>query len=31
MGARLKEAFEAQLDGIFEDLEGAIRWLDQQK
>ena len=31
MGARLKEAFEAQLDGIFEDLDGAIRWLDQQK
>jgi tRNA nucleotidyltransferase (CCA-adding enzyme) len=28
MGALLAEAFEAQLDGAFADLEGALRWLD---
>jgi tRNA nucleotidyltransferase (CCA-adding enzyme) len=28
MGALLAEAFEAQLDGAFADLEGALRWLE---
>ena len=28
LGAKLAEAFEAQLDGEFADLEGALRWLD---
>ena len=27
LGRRLAEAFEAQLDGEFADLEGALRWL----
>jgi hypothetical protein len=27
-GPILKEAFEAQLDGEFEDLPGARRWLE---
>jgi tRNA nucleotidyltransferase (CCA-adding enzyme) len=27
MGAVLAEAFEAQLDGAFADLDGALRWL----
>ncbi len=27
-GALLKEAFEAQLDGQFDDVDGAQRWLD---
>jgi tRNA nucleotidyltransferase (CCA-adding enzyme) len=26
----LKEAFEAQLDGAFDDLEGARQWLDEK-
>jgi hypothetical protein len=28
MGKRLKQAYEAQLDGKFEDLDGALRWLE---
>jgi len=28
VGRVLGEAFEAQLDGAFEDLDGAMRWLD---
>jgi tRNA nucleotidyltransferase (CCA-adding enzyme) len=27
LGRRLSEAFEAQLDGEFEDLDGALVWL----
>lgn len=27
MGRRLKAAFEAQLDGAFEDVQGALQWL----
>jgi hypothetical protein len=27
LGRRLAEAFEAQLDGEFEDLDGALAWL----
>lgn len=30
-GALIKTAFEAQLDGEFTDLDGALRWLAQQK
>jgi len=29
MGKRLREAFQAQLDGEFEDLDGALRWLEE--
>ncbi len=29
MGDVLHEAFEAQLDGAFEDLDGALAWLDE--
>lgn len=31
LGAILKRAFEAQLDGAFADLEGALRWLDDEE
>jgi hypothetical protein len=27
MGALLKEAYEAQLEGEFDELEGALTWL----
>ena len=27
-GTLLDEAFEAQLEGAFTDLEGALKWLD---
>ena len=30
-GQLLEAAFEAQLEGAFGDLEGAIRWLDTRK
>jgi len=30
MGALLKEAFEAQLDGLFFDLPGARQWMGQR-
>ena len=30
MGRLLKAAYEAQLDGAFDDLEGALAWLNQQ-
>jgi tRNA nucleotidyltransferase (CCA-adding enzyme) len=30
LGALLHEAFEAQLDGKFEDLPGALAWLDRR-
>jgi tRNA nucleotidyltransferase (CCA-adding enzyme) len=30
MGELLKEAFEAQLDGAFADLDGAMIWLDKR-
>lgn len=30
LGALLKEAFEAQLDGTFADEAGALAWLDQR-
>lgn len=30
MGEILKSAFEAQLDGTFETLEGALKWLEEQ-
>jgi len=29
MGERLKQAYEAQLDDGFEDLDGALRWLEE--
>ena len=29
-GALLAEAFEAQLEGKFTDLEGALKWLDER-
>ena len=29
MGPILKAAFEAQLEGAFSDLEGALRWLSE--
>lgn len=29
MGKKLKEAFEVQLDGLFDDLEGALKWLSE--
>jgi len=29
-GVLLNEAFEAQLEGAFTDLDGALRWLDQR-
>lgn len=28
MGERLRQAYEAQLDGEFDDLDGALRWLE---
>ena len=28
-GTLLSEAFEAQLEGAFADLEGALKWLDE--
>ena len=28
-GTLLNEAFEAQLEGSFTDLEGAMKWLDE--
>lgn len=31
MGVTLKAAFEAQLDGAFEDLSGALAWLGRQE
>lgn len=31
LGAILKRAFEAQLDGAFSDLEGALAWLDDEE
>lgn len=31
MGRLLSAAFEAQLEGNFEDLEGALRWLNDQE
>lgn len=30
MGRLLKAAYEAQLDGAFDDLEGALAWLNKQ-
>lgn len=30
MGRLLKTAYEAQLDGAFDDLDGALAWLDNQ-
>jgi tRNA nucleotidyltransferase (CCA-adding enzyme) len=30
-GALLDEAFEAQLEGTFTDLDGALKWLDARK
>jgi hypothetical protein len=27
-GTLLDEAFEAQLEGVFTDLDGALKWLD---
>jgi tRNA nucleotidyltransferase (CCA-adding enzyme) len=30
MGQILREAFEAQLDGAFQDVEGALGWLDRR-
>ena len=30
LGPVLHAAFEAQLDGAFDDLDGALAWLDQQ-
>jgi tRNA nucleotidyltransferase (CCA-adding enzyme) len=30
VGALVQAAYEAQLEGQFRDLEGALRWLDQQ-
>jgi tRNA nucleotidyltransferase (CCA-adding enzyme) len=29
MGERLKQAYEAQLDDAFQDLDGALRWLEE--
>jgi hypothetical protein len=29
-GTLLNEAFEAQLEGGFTDLDGALKWLDGQ-
>lgn len=29
-GALLDEAFEAQLEGVFTELEGALKWLDER-
>ena len=31
LGERLREAYEAQLEGRFEDLEGALRWLEEDR
>jgi len=31
LGEALDEAFEAQLDGAFEDLAGALAWLDERE
>lgn len=31
MGEVLKAAFEAQLDGVFSDLAGALKWLDDRQ
>jgi tRNA nucleotidyltransferase (CCA-adding enzyme) len=31
MGKVLKEAYEAQIEGDFEDLEGALQWLKERK
>ena len=28
LGEKLREAFEAQLEGAFDDIEGALRWLE---
>jgi len=30
-GTLLDEAFEAQLEGGFTDLDGALKWLDSRK
>jgi len=30
MGRCLKRAYEAQLDGTFDDLDGALRWLEER-
>jgi len=30
VGVVLREAFEAQLDGAFSDVEGALAWLEQR-
>ena len=30
MGAILDQAFEAQIEGEFEDLDGALQWLENQ-
>jgi hypothetical protein len=29
-GVLLSEAFEAQLEGKFTDLDGALKWLDER-
>jgi tRNA nucleotidyltransferase (CCA-adding enzyme) len=29
-GTLLSEAFEAQLEGEFTDIEGALKWLDRR-
>ncbi len=29
-GVILDKAFEAQLEGAFTEIEGALKWLDQQ-
>jgi hypothetical protein len=29
LGALLKEAYSAQLDGEFTDLEGAMKWVSE--
>jgi tRNA nucleotidyltransferase (CCA-adding enzyme) len=31
MGRLLRAAYEAQLDGVFSDLEGALRWLEGER
>lgn len=31
MGRFLRKAYEAQLEGVFEDLDGALEWLEDQE